>query len=717
MPDFFNPRRDFANVAKTQQVWIQANEPAWKKIPLRPFIRDDPTMQTLDPILKMHLEIENTSAYDQIRTIISKVLHSDMGAGEATEKQLTSIMKCIANHLTENIVSVVSENHIPGFRQIVFMNSDIIPDIPDNNNRTIRMVAVTQDGRLAMNILKGSRLAENLQSTAEMLEVFLIGRTGWKIIPVNEGRIAPTIIEHDFYRLLSFDLDKRYSASSIDLDSVNNLRHELTQCQIDTYDRTETRIHIFEILNKNINHNFDLVRMTLCNALDPNILYDMRKSQITKLHQVMWLTGGDGAEPKQIQARQQAVRAYPILAVEFNKKRYYRKTIDARESLSVAIATEYNIVQSRVGNIQGLTRQWVGCSNEYAAKSIVNQILSLPNQMIPKTRKQIQQLLVLENFGFLFFRDIMNDMDNPLELIMNRLSAEGRPWQMADRLEKYHHDDVNDAVNFLAHKLFIPAALNGIRQTGGKLSNQYYHDARQKIITSFKIRDLLDFSDRYHRNIHRWEDRLTSISFQKNWPCLMGTVELEDGHVARELCSLKDIKAQGRAENHCVGGYMSRILDGNKWGEPASLIFSIEKNGNILSTAEIHCTESDDGLQAWVKRNEGYENASPSDTASIMADQAALKITRIKPDTWHAYLDGLQRIRTEMNRLAETDLHTAACGFNPYDRAMLENVWEELSRSLPRAMRNAGIDAFIDWIGKELKEEPPDGGHVELPCA
>ena len=696
MHKFFNPRRDFANVTKIQQARAQANQQAWKEIPLRDFIRDNPTMQALDPILKMRFEIESTRDYTEIEAIISEVLYNDMGAGEQAEQQLASTMKHIAKHLAENTVFTSGENHIPGFRQIVFMNLDIIPKYCDNYSRTIRMAAITDDGCLVTNILKGTNTAEKLQSTAEMLEVVLAGRTDWNIKSATEDR--------DLFRLYEFDFDKHSGTTCLKLDiGYNNIPFELERCGIGrfiTSDRFDLHNHIKNILLENVNHNLDLARMTLCNALDPDILHDMRAGNITRLSQVMWLTGGDGADPEKTLARQQAIRAYPILANDFNELEFYRKTIDARESLSNAIAILHDVEQSRVRNIQGITRQWAACTGDWSAYEAISNILSLPNRFIPLTRKQTRQLSVLRDFQKHVFKDVLDDKFS-LGEFMTRLSTEGHLWKLADRLEKYNPRDVNDAVDFLARKLFIPAALTGIRK---RHDRSFKHDARLKILTSFKIRNLLDFSDRYHRNIHRWEDRLTSISFQQNWPGLLGTVELEDGHVARELCSSIDLKAQGRAENNCVGGYMSKILEGNTCGETVALIFSIEKNGTILSTVEINCAESD-GLQAWVERNEGYDNASPSDTASIMAEQIVSEIILIKPDAWHVYLDGLERIRIEMDRMSAVVRFGKICGFDPNDRNMLERVWKEFRPVLPQAMRRAGLDAFIDWAGEEFREK------------
>ena len=702
MHKFFNPRRDFANIAKAEQARIKDNQQAWNKVPLRDFIRDNPTMQALNPILKMRFETEHTRDYARIRNIISKVLHNDMEAGEQVEQQLASTMKHIAKLLNEKTVSTCQENHIPGFRTIVFMNLDIIPDVYHNNSRKIRMAAVTDDGRLVMNILQGSKAASRLQSTAEILEVVLSGRTGWEIIP-DDGNYPLEL-------LYSFDLNKH---SDISIKSQNGIgyiiRDILKKCRIDgdTFEMMKIRNHIVKIVLKNANHNFNMARMTLCNALDPDTLRDIRAGQITKLFQVQWLTGSDGVNLTQIQARKQAVNAYPIMADEFTKTKSFREAIDTRESLSKAIAINYNVPQSRVRNIQGLSRQWIACDNEADAYLKAGQILASPNRIVPRTRKQIRQLDVLEDFAHIVLGE--DDLDrNTLPRIMTRISAEGHLWTLVDKLEEHKPANVRDAVNFLADKLFIPAAINGIRQTGGELSSHCENNARQKILTSFKIRELLEFSERYHRNIHRWEDRLTSISFQKDWPGLLGTIELEDGYVARELTSSKDLKIQGRAEDHCVGGYMPAIVEGDTCDNiPVILIFSIEKNGTVLSTAEINCTESDHGLQAWVERNEGYSNAIPPESSSAMADLVALKITQIKFDAWQAYLDGLQRVRIEMEQIPGVDRYARACGFDPHDRNMLERVWKELRSALPRAMRRSGIDAFIDWIREELSQDPP----------
>ena len=178
--------------------------------------------------------------------------------------------------------------------------------------------------------------------------------------------------------------------------------------------------------------------------------------------------------------------------------------------------------------------------------------------------------------------------------IMERLSREGNPWRLVDRLEKASGRNVDDAIDFLARKLYVPAMLNKIgmiaehhgitppqrltQDHDGRFHRIMLSQAKNTILSSFKARELLDWSDRYHHNIARYEDRLATIQLNQDWPGISGTIKCDNDHVARELTSSTALKIQGRMEDHCVGGYLSFVLEGeNNLLKEVVLIFSIEK--------------------------------------------------------------------------------------------------------------------------------------------
>jgi hypothetical protein len=280
--------------------------------------------------------------------------------------------------------------------------------------------------------------------------------------------------------------------------------------------------------------------------------------------------------------------------------------------------------------------------------------------------------------------------------------------------------DIHDSVEFLAKKLFVPAALNKLKAEAEKRDMQWSHEdasisrmvgvAKKQILSQMKIKELFDLSDRYHRNLARYEDRLEVTSTAQKWQPLIGDLELTDGVVARELTSSGQLKRQGRKENHCVGGYVGSVLRGSSgYGGEALKIFSIEKDGEILSTVEIRTNtatkevkvpDSDEKetvpfLASRVHQNRARGNGTPPDAAIKAAEEIADRINELSVDKFQTYERGLQLVKREQERQNSVSPHVLSCGYNPWDRPSLEQAWDELSAALPRSVRKKGLDGLI----------------------
>ena len=342
--------------------------------------------------------------------------------------------------------------------------------------------------------------------------------------------------------------------------------------------------------------------------------------------------------------------------------------------------------------------------------------------MFRKLEKQFKKLEVFREFGDCVF-------DESLSQLMERLSGEGNPWKLIDRIEQANGRNVADAIDFLARKLYVPVLLNKIgriadhhgiipfpRLTEDYKDRRYGHMliiAKDAILSNFKTRELLDWSDRYHRNIARYEDRLVTIRVEQDWPGISGTIRFGDDYIVRELTSSKALQTQGLAEDHCVGGYLPFIIKGeSNSSKEATLIFSIEKNNEILSTAEIGCIRNpcysiDSGtgrkietfqIKARVIENLARSNNPPTRNAENIANRIARQLEEVKPDAWQAYVDGLEHSRAEQDRISGIDAQIRNCGFDPFDRVMLERVWAELKLALPRHFRKSELDEFINLV-------------------
>ena len=636
-----------------------------------------------------------------------------------TGQLIKLIEKKNAAFLEKTRICMSGKNSIPGFRQVVILS----PELSGNTDTGWPgIIAVTSDGRLVAGTVRHGN-PDNKKPIAP-IQV---------IDSLQAGQSGPEFSDGDYSFIFENSDTTSMSEINIYTNGYNNNCKTIDFSWFCFFENDiQTEAHGF--LQIQVKNRINTIRHTLFSALDENVLRDMKESNFMKIEYGYWLTGGDGASENMVIARQQAIRAYPVLAKHLYHVPRHRNTIDAREPLSPVIAKFYNTSERKLKRIQGLTLQYIGADPEYPDQCI-KDIFNLSDNNVPKSRKQFLQLNSIREFG----RRIWN-----LELpdTMSRLSEGGNLWQLVDRMEQTSADNVLDSINFLARKLLFPIEINRIPPQRYKyyLNPRFFDkmitQARKQVLTYFSVRELLDLDQQYHRNIARYEDRLDIITVNRDWPGMLGTIDLGNGCVARELTSSRALKIQGRAEDHCVGGYVSTILnrEDHSMGQ-ATMIFSIEQDDQILSTAEINCfrefPESDNSgqlgmvvcqnkarsnipesdnpeqLRTEVYQNKAYNNTIPSRMAESLAKQVAARVQQAGPKAFRTYLDGLHEARTEQDRISGLEYHIAECGLDPRNRAHLEVAWKELRKAMPKRFRDKEID---DLIGYDLvcktSEEP-----------
>lgn len=674
----------------------------FEEVPLSPFIEADPDMQALNPLLKMR----PTTKDPKDLTIFETML---LNAGHDVEEDrfrdaIIEAQKEYAKYLSESRVFVSYKDQIPGYRRVVLLG----PKICRQTSNRVGVIAVDDEGRLTKGIIAPEdRKSGPLQSVAEVIEVLRVGKEGWKLE-------ADQFFDFDFNR---HSIDFRQTAVAGLSLIVSNF----------SFVRGHVASKIKHTLKAKSERSLGLAQWALCDALDPEVLRKMRGTGLTKASHAHWLTGGDGVPLEIADARLQAVQSYPILARQLFSDEELRKTIDQRQPLAPAIARHFSTEEHLVKRLQGLTWQRAATTPR-DTDDRVRDVLSFPEHAVPKTRQEYRDLEVIQKYGNAIYRKSLPEM-------LEHLGAGGSPWRFMDRMKETSAESVNDSIWFLVQKLFVPAMLNKIRSEAESRGMVWDHEktpvrelrklAAEKILSSFKFKELLDFSDRYHRNLMRYEDRLEQFSLSERWKPLLGEATLSDGVTVRELTSQKALKVQGRAENHCVGGYTNSILDGldafDGWG--ARVIYSIEKNGCVLSTAEFMVrmgkpdpeSQADDAptVTANVRQNYGYSNSDPEQIAVQAARELAEVLGGLSNDVFDDYLTDLEiaKMRAKMN--TKVNDYLKFCGFNPWGNEQMEKAWEELSSSLPRSMRKKGLEAFIDQspvagmsLGIVLGEEP-----------
>ena len=669
------------------------------------------------------------------------------GAGNDLENPETRqiielIEKKNADYLEKTRICISGKNSIPGFRQVVILSPDLIlspelytdPDI-DMDTGWPGIIAVTSDGRLVTGSVR-HRSPDNKKPIVPKQVIDVL----------QDGQSGPEFPDGDY--LIVFENSDKMSMSEISIHRRGSANNYIT-IGISLLSSSENYIQseVYKFLKVQMENRINMIRDTLFASLDKNLLSDMQKSSLMKIEYGYWLTGGDGASKNVVIARQQSIRAYPALAEQL----YYQfcNTIDARESLSSVIAEYYYISGRKLKRIQGLTREYIDIDLEYPDQHIMD-IFEMPDHTVPKNQQQFRQLKVIRKFG----RDIWN---LSLPETMRRFSESGNLWQLANRMEQTSVDNILDSVDFLVRKLLVPIEINRIppdrslKDYFGVSFDEMITQTKDQVLTYFSIRELLDLDQRYHRNIARYEDRLDIVTMERNWSGMLGTIDLDNGYRARELTSSKTLKVQGRTENHCVGGYVSKILSSRDHSSgQATMIFSIEQDDQILSTAEINCfrefpesdnpeqlrtkicqnnahstiVESDNPGQLWteVSQNSAHSNTSPSDMAETLAKQVAARVQQAGPKAFQTYLDGLHESRMEQeDRFSGLALayHTTECGLDPHNRAHLEIAWENLKPALPKRFRRNDLDTFIEYgLAGKPPEEPsrtnrPDHGQSD----
>ena len=595
---------------------------------------------------------------------------------------ITDLEHAYTQDLEQVCVDLSDRNNAAGFKVLVLVGNDW----RRNGSEYSGMLGITEDGRLVTICFRNSD-----QKRAALTNPMETLKPGLAI------------------SRLYFDISKDINSDS-PLKSVNScIDFHKSQYRPGKQMKDELK----QVLRKCMDRRLQMMVNQIENALDPDLLCIMKEYENTSTDKIRWLTGGDGVHSDIVQARQQAIRAYPVMAGKFNWSQSFLKAIDNRTSLKTAMAQHYNVDESR---IKRLSANRMKIYPGTIIERHIQEILDLPDGTVPKTEAEFRDLSLFTEFG----RNVYHES---LVETMWRLSEHGNPLRLTDRLKQTSGRNISDAVDFLARKLFVPACLNRTRilfcGPGSMIKSDdtenREHDgmeddgmededkssihslARNEILSSFSASELLDLSERYHRNIMRYEDRLNIISVNYDWPGMFGTLDLGNGYTARELTSAKQLKIQGLAENHCVGGYALRVLEGDMHQKAVTIIFSIEKDGKCYSTAEIECERDfNNTLHGQVIQNQARSNTDPSEDTEFAANCIEEHISKANPEIFSEYCEGLRLARQEMNLVPGFSEEIMACGFDPYNRTHFDIVWEELRSVLPRHMRRNGPDEFIE---------------------
>lgn len=701
----------------------EAGSLLWRAVPLSEAALADPVIMGLDPRFRLRRADRDPESYTLFRTCIEKAGLFD-SIPNSSEIAIAKLGNAYTKHLANNRMFISQKNEFEGLRRLMVFGRDVM--------KTAGTFIITIDDR---GILRSSAITQTdpdaertVESIAEVLELMRHGIQGWDVRP--EG--------------IHFDLNKRTkSARRMVHESTDWLPHISWDLKLDPLDESLTRNKKLarstrQEINKSVHrtngqirgilrghhersHNF--IRWAITDSLDPEILRIMRGTTRTSITDCIRLcatehdtvvTAESQERAKLSMYRMQAVKAFPLLSGTFLRKPEYQRDIDAGHPLVPIIAEDFGVSEKVVKRLQGLTWQKASVSpNSYGHR--LRQIFALPEHHQPVMRRDYRDISLIAEFGSVIFNE-------SLPKVMERLSASQNPFLLTEKLRENPPHDIMDSVNFLARKLYLPAMMHRAMQFAKERDLDLDsdpvvgRDLVQGIVSQFKIKDLLELNERYHRNIQRYEDRINKLEDGNAWPAFIGEMNLESGVTAREITSSDRMAYQGRHENHCVGGYVSQVL--NAHPQNATFIFSVEDRTGILSTVEIRVRTEDvkrklqggaDGeyhyvtkLQANIKQHRAKHNLNPSGLAEKAAKMIAERIEEVDVDDFTTYLRNLDRHNTVQKEVQKIPPYVRDAGYSPFRKDHLEEAWAELSALLPRSIRKKGLDAFI--ASADLKE-------------
>lgn len=461
-----------------------------------------------------------------------------------------------------------------------------------------------------------------------------------------------------------------------------------------------------------------LARYALNDALDPDLLRLMRGCALQSLAEAEWVCGAVTPETGRpgpgrwfgapleamndrdlSRARVQAIRAYPALAKVFYKDKGLRHAIDARAPLAPVIAAHLRVEESGIRLLNGVTWQRAAVPPTSPEHGLA-RLASVPRELAPVRRAEHRQLPLIAGFS-----DLLKE---PLPKTLRRFAKGGSPYRFPEELTRVSPGDMRDAAEYLVDKLLFPARLHAIRRLCeadglrrsppmSTLHGGMVTDLLRGMFHMMSIRDMFALSDRWHRNLERHEDRLVTLHSEVSWAPFLGEADLGGEVRSRELNSAEALKRQGKREGHCVGGYTDKLLRAGPDRIP--LIFSLERGGTILGTAEISLRRSEDpeerSWEAELLQNRARHNGPVCKTAVQAAEALCRALEAEAPERALGYLEGVRGVQGRRSRHGALPAHLRAAGYDIWEPGRLEAAWTELSGYLPRAIRKAGLEALI----------------------
>lgn len=508
------------------------------------------------------------------------------------------------------------------------------------------------------------------------------------------------------------------------------------------------------------------IRWHITKSMNPDDLHIMRSTLCTYLDHAAWLTGFNPGNleipsvfedqanlPEDIlgkgldlthcfdevcaRNRYQASNLYPMMMFEFFAKRRIFNVIDEGKPLNPALASHLDVPEENLWRAKNLKWQRTGQGPQQAT-IVLKELCSLPQKIRVDNRADFKGIQTLKSFSSIVYNNASGDW-------ITRMAPDGDIQNALSRIEGIHPRNILDAIKYIADKLYAPAKLEKIRRTCEDLDLQwtsrqqtrridvFAKQSQKDLINSLKLKDLIEISHRYHRNIRRLKAKIHTVEIGKTWEAMIGDFPTETGLLCREVTSSARLDWVGENQDHCVGGYVDDVMNCSsyRYRRGMTLIFTTEKPGMdpeeaIQSTVEmdvyvkekwINCQEeerendAEDGapkkrievVRAKCEQNWAYGNSSPSEDARKAVKELKKHFKDLPVSAFRTYVSKIEEREAWYRGQKETNAILSKVGYNPWSATERAAAWEELQHYLPRSIRKKGLEAFIE--GQDISAE------------
>lgn len=467
--------------------------------------------------------------------------------------------------------------------------------------------------------------------------------------------------------------------------------------------------------------------------LDPDAVKLMRSLAEPDAKTYNWLIG-DG-DRQAAAYRQQAVRAYPLFGGAMKGSSSVTAAIDGGRSPVDALARKSSVNEPRevataVKAMGGVTRQMAGRDAYRDPQSFIRSASQIPPEWIPRSRS-----------GFRDFATASEEMAT-LGDILDRPQRElmaGTRGDWAGARAMFEQNPARGVVDFVKdfHKRVLHPVvyrecqrygvdLNTIDDQGHHLTSALYGgphmteatvgdfdpfeglngfepNPRMKGVmdTMFGARGakaIMEASRKWHQELPRLDAALQDekLHGEISWEGLSEPWTAPNGLVVTPLASRDALIDEGRAMEHCVGGYTQQCL------RDLHVVSIRSPEGTRLGTAALR-EPSDPGKPLELDQHQSRKNGEPDKAAdkALQAYRAKLESEGIDRDRIAA---GRERGRAAFAKLGNLEL---MAGYNPRDTEWNEQAFKAFQRYMPGAGRKAkSLDAFLleSGIGQEIRE-------------